>query len=48
MVAFEKGPVGLIASDLVNEIPRVLKVFMDGKLPPSLNSKDHYSMNWIL
>ena len=48
LVAFEKGPVGLIAGDLVNEIPRVLKVFMDGKLPLSLNSEDHYQLNWIL
>jgi NAD(P)H-hydrate epimerase len=48
LVAFEKGPVGLIAGDLVNEIPRVLKVFMDGKLPLSLNSEDHYQLNWVL
>ena len=48
LIAFEKGSVGLIAGDLVNEIPRVLKVFVDGKLPPSLNSEDHYQLNWIL
>lgn len=48
MVAFEKGPVGLIAGDLVNEIPRILKVLMDGELPPPLNLRDYYRMNWIL
>jgi len=48
LVALEKGPVGLIAGDLVNEIPRVLKVFIEGKSPPSLNLEEHYQMNWIL
>ena len=48
LVALEKGPVGLIAGDLVNEIPRVLKAFIEDKLPPSLNSEDRYQMGWIL
>ena len=48
VIASEKGPAGLIAGDLVNEIPRVLKIFVDGKLPPFLNSKNYYSLNWIL
>lgn len=48
LVARERGPVGLIAGDLINEIPRVLKAFMEHKLPLSLDSETQYRMNWIL
>lgn len=48
MLAFEKGPVGLIAGDLVDQLPRTLKLLMNGEFPPSLHSRDYYGMNWIL
>jgi len=48
LVAIERGPVGLIAGDLISEIPRVLKAFMEHKLPSSLASEENCQMDWIL
>jgi len=48
VVAKERGPVGLIAGDLISEIPRVLKAFMEHKLPLSLDADERYQMNLIL
>ena len=42
LIAVERGQVGLIASDLINEMPRVLKAFAEDKLPPSLDSEESY------
>jgi NAD(P)H-hydrate epimerase len=46
--AVEKGPVGFIASDLVNEIPRMLKAFIEHKLPLSLDADERSRMSWVL
>ncbi len=48
LVAVEKGPVGLIAGDLIHEIPRMLKAFMERKLPLSLDADERSRMNWVL
>lgn len=48
LVAIERGPIGLIAGDLVSEIPRVLKAFLEHKLPQSLAAEERCQMNWIL
>lgn len=48
LVAIERGPVGLIAGDLISEIPRMLKAFMEHTLPPSLALEEGCQMNWIL
>lgn len=48
MVAVEKGPVGLIASDLIEAIPRVFQALLEGQFSPSLQANDHDQLKWIL
>ena len=48
LIAIERGPVGLVAGDLVSEIPRMMKAFMERSLPSSLVSEESCQMDWIL
>jgi hypothetical protein len=40
--------VGLLAGDLVNEIPRMLKAFIEHTLPLSLDADERSRMSWVL
>jgi NAD(P)H-hydrate epimerase len=48
LVAAESGPVGLLASDLLSEIPRVLKSMIEQVLPPSLASDERYQVGAVI
>jgi len=48
LIAIERGPVGLVAGDLVAEIPRMMKAFMEHSLPSSLVSEESCQIDCIL
>ena len=48
VLAAETGPAGFIASDLISEMPRLLKALLTGHLPHCLRSDHRYHMEWIL
>ena len=48
LVSLEKGPVGFIATDVLNEVPHVLKSLVKQTLPPAVSSDDRYQLAEIL
>ena len=48
LVAAESGPVGLLAGDLLSEIPRALKSMIEQLLPPSLASDERYQVGAVI
>ena len=48
LLSRERGPVGFIAGDVLNEVPRVLKSLVEQTLPPAVSSDDRYQLAWVL
>jgi NAD(P)H-hydrate epimerase len=48
ILAYEKGPAGLLAGDLVEALPRALKMLTEGTLPPCLIDDARYQLTKIL